>query len=540
MAANLEKIELFFSASGLPLKFHSLSNTYPFAVIYEIDRVTKQPRKVGRTDKVMDLHPVWTQSLVVEFLFQVQQLYVIKVFSADGSKDLNDESKHRLIGEAVFELSPLLATSGSRVTLPLVQKGENRDLGNVTIRAEAKADTRDLFCVTFSANNLSNKEGFFSKSDPFIVFLRCNEDSSYSKVWESSVVPNSLNPRWSQAKIPMSTLCNGDIHRPLRIEIYDHERNGKHVFMGQINEISVASLLESRNVRLNVIEPIKQAKSRTYVNSGILQADDCSIEKHYSFTQYIQGGLEIGLVVAIDFTGSNGDARLADSLHYIHPTGERLNEYETAIISVGKILETYDTDKMYPVYGFGARLKNETGQFEAVAQHCFPVYGGGVEVHGVDGILQAYRDAVKNVLFSGPTLFGPLLNTVAATVEGKGCTQESQKFTVLLILTDGVINDMEATMRTLIRASGLPLSVVIVGVGSADFNEMKRLDSDSGLLTFNRETAIRDIVQFVPFRAVAAQGTSVLAQELLAEIPTQIINFLEGKKIIPKNVSTSK
>mmetsp|Transcript_17602 Transcript_17602/g.19108 ORF Transcript_17602/g.19108 Transcript_17602/m.19108 type:complete len:339 (-) Transcript_17602:246-1262(-) len=338
----------------------------------------------------------------------------------------------------------------------------------------------------------------------------------------------------------MSTLCNGDIHRPLRIEIYDHERNGKHVFMGQINEISVASLLESRNVRLNVIEPIKQAKSRTYVNSGILQADDCSIEKHYSFTQYIQGGLEIGLVVAIDFTGSNGDARLADSLHYIHPTGERLNEYETAIISVGKILETYDTDKMYPVYGFGARLKNETGQFEAVAQHCFPVYGGGVEVHGVDGILQAYRDAVKNVLFSGPTLFGPLLNTVAATVEGKGCTQESQKFTVLLILTDGVINDMEATMRTLIRASGLPLSVVIVGVGSADFNEMKRLDSDSGLLTFNRETAIRDIVQFVPFRAVAAQGTSVLAQELLAEIPTQIINFLEGKKIMPKNVSTSK
>ncbi len=53
-------------------------------------------------------------------------------------------------------------------------------------------------------------------------------------------------------------------------------------------------------------------------------------------------------------------------------------------------------------------------------------------------------------------------------------------------------------MRTLIRASGLPLSVVIVGVGSADFNEMKRLDSDGGLLTFNRETAIRDIVQFVP------------------------------------------
>ena len=99
---------------------------------------------------------------------------------------------------------------------------------------------------------------------------------------------------------------------------------------------------------------------------------------------------------------------------------------------------------------------------------------------------------------SGPTLFAPLLNTVAASVESHGCTQDQQKFTILLILTDGCINDMETTMRTLIRASHLPLSVVIVGVGAADFGEMKRLDSDGGLLTLNRETAVRDIVQFVP------------------------------------------
>jgi hypothetical protein len=163
-----------------------------------------------------------------------------------------------------------------------------RNLGTLTVRAEAKADTRDLFCVTFGANNLVNKEGFFSKSDPFIVILRCNEDSSYSRVWESSKVMNSLNPRWGQTKIPLSTLCNGDIHRPLRIEIYDWERSGKHVFMGQVAELSVARLLENKNMRLDVIEPEKQ-KKKSYVNSGVLTADDCDVEKHYSFTQYIQG-----------------------------------------------------------------------------------------------------------------------------------------------------------------------------------------------------------------------------------------------------------
>jgi hypothetical protein len=100
------------------------------------------------------------------------------------------------------------------------------------------------------------------------------------------------------------------------------------------------------------------------------------------------GGCEIGLTVAIDFTGSNGDPRMPDSLHYINPSGTTLNEYEQAIISVGQILEHYDSDQHYPVYGFGARIRNATGQFDPTANHCFPIYGGGMEVKGIDGILK--------------------------------------------------------------------------------------------------------------------------------------------------------
>ena len=33
------------------------------------------------------------------------------------------------------------------------------------------------------------------------------------------------------------------------------------------------------------------------------------------------------------------------------------------------------------------QLKDAAGKYGAV-QHCFPVYGGGLEVQGVDGILQ--------------------------------------------------------------------------------------------------------------------------------------------------------
>jgi protein involved in ribonucleotide reduction len=133
-------------------------------------------------------------------------------------------------------------------------------------------------------------------------------------------------------------------------------------------------------------------------------------------------------------------------------------------------------------------------------------------------------------LFSGPTLFTPIISTVSAITESSG---SQQKYSILLMMTDGAINDMEGTIRTLIKASGLPLSVVIIGVGNENFGEMKRLDSDSGLLSLGAEKAQRDIVQFVAFRDTVAQGTSVLAQEVLAEIPNQVVDFMEKHSIVP-------
>lgn len=50
--------------------------------------------------------------------------------------------------------------------------------------------------------------------------------------------------------------------------------------------------------------------------------------------------LDCHLQVGVDFTGSNGDPRSPDSLHYISPNG--VNEYLTAIWSVGVVVQDYD------------------------------------------------------------------------------------------------------------------------------------------------------------------------------------------------------
>lgn len=73
-------------------------------------------------------------------------------------------------------------------------------------------------------------------------------------------------------------------------------------------------------------------------------------------------------MVAIDFTGSNGNPNDYSSLHYLD---FNRNQYLLAIKSVGSILEGYDNDKMIPTLGFGALLPGITAQ----ASFCFALNG---------------------------------------------------------------------------------------------------------------------------------------------------------------------
>lgn len=50
---------------------------------------------------------------------------------------------------------------------------------------------------------------------------------------------------------------------------------------------------------------------------------------------------------------------------------------------------------------------------------------------------------------------------------------QRDKYLVLLIITDGAIHDMEDSIRSLVSASELPLSVLIIGVGNDDFSSME-------------------------------------------------------------------
>ena len=88
------------------------------------------------------------------------------------------------------------------------------------------------------------------------------------------------------------------------------------------------------------------------------------------------------------------------------------------------------------------------------------------------------------------------------------------------MLTDGEITDFQKTVNEIVKASHLPLSVIIVGVGTNVFEQMNNLDADTKPLfsTNTEKFATRDIVQFVPYQNFSSDP-ELLTREVLREVP---------------------
>ncbi len=269
-----------------------------------------------------------------------------------------------------------------------------------------------------------------------------------------------------------------------------------------------------------------------------------------TFLSYIREGTEIEFCTAIDFTGSNGDPNMASSLH--HHSTDRPNQYQLAIRAVGPVLEGYDSNQEFPLFGFGAQKYGNV-------YHSFSMNGDETNpcVHGLAGIEETYLRSLteaktshqiygknkstlnhQSFIFSGPTYFSPTIHRVIELARATPQSTTQQKYFVLLMITDGVINDTDATIEALRIASELPISIIIVGVGNADFSTMDALDGDDGKLGF------RDIVQFVPLRdylpnshtytmADAEKIQESVGKALLEEIPYQFLSFYAGKNLMP-------
>lgn len=507
----------------------------PFAVITLLgNHRDDKPHIIGKTEVIKNtLDPDWVATFTFDYELGEPTNILVKIFDEVRKGD------NKPMGSAVFEIGSVLGAKGST-------KAKRMQNGKGTLYARVdKAKSCGTLKLKMSGVKLTNLDGFFSKSDPFYEFIKKEHGlrgTEWNVVHRSSYIKKNLNPNWEMENIDLGLMCSGNLDERLILTIYDHEGSGKHEIMGQI-ETSVNGLIAAKRsgkgfalkkkgkdmgtIIVHTAEvcnsededgiPTK-AMSNVRVTPTAPPVPQATAAGRPTFTDYVRGGCEINLCVAIDFTGSNGDPRKPGTLHYINPDGQ-LNDYERAIKSVSSVLAKYDQDQKFPVVGFGAK-------YGGVVRHCFQC-GPQEEVHGVDGILAAYRQTFKSgLVMSGPTVITEVIQTAAARARSSqeaAMKEGKQGYTVLLILSDGAVSDVQATARCIDAIGTAPLSIVIVGIGSADFSGMQFLDDNSGDI---------DIAQFVEFNKHKSDPNS-LSSATLDEIPNQLEKYFVRHNIMP-------
>ncbi|UIZ21322.1 hypothetical protein KXD40_000115 [Peronospora effusa] len=443
-------VELSLSAKNLKDR-DILSKSDPFAVLYVKSGTSWT--KLGKTEaKKDDLNPTWTKLFVVEFHFESVQQLKVEVYDQDSSSP-GKLKEQDFIGKAEFTLGQLMGAPGQSGSFVLTRgKPTAKHQGSLLVKAEEVKASSEAARLRFTATGLANMDGIFSKSDPFLVISRLREDGSYTQVHRTETIDNNLNPNWKRFELPLQQLCNGDYKRPLSLQVFDEDRGGKSELIGQVQ--TTLEEIRGKHGSSFVLhnEALQKKKGKKYTNAGLLVAAEVEIYREHTFIDYrekfllrnesvaaaqealtlvlyFRGGLEMNLIIGIDYTASNGPPNDPRSLHFLDPRGP--NQYQHAISSTVSILQEYDADKQFPVYGFGGI---PPGAHDV--DHCFPLNlnPSNPEVAGSHGVLQLYTSSLGHIRLHGPTFFAPLINQ-SLRIAGQLGDPRKQKYFVLLIIT---------------------------------------------------------------------------------------------------------
>lgn len=633
------QLELRFSCQKLK-NLDFLSKSDPVVQVFQQKHnpttSTKSFEFVGQTEIIKDnLSPEFKEPILVDYYFQEQQIFLLKVLDVDATVDASVAagtggngngtvsssnqtcgiyvnkpdfktgktrtykiSKADTIGEAFIYLAEVASSAGMTVQrkLELGHTRSSQFRGAITVRAEEVDGNRfdSRFTLNFSNVSLTNfrkPKSFFNTLFPCLpsphlrIWICKVLESGHEQVVFKSNILFSYPQNWSNFvlndfHIPLQAICNNDRDRPLKIKLYDERHPDRAKLLSEahatvnalfqqmesdtISKTNNGALRYGAQVILkDVRDPPSTSKSETALNFALTET------RQPSFLDFVRGGLNLNLHVGIDFTASNGDPKLdPNSLHFmgggcssstnpnicvnngknasnaLNGYAPSQNQYERVLSAVGYILREYDSDKIIPAYGFGAKcqdlLNSAPGnpQYHTVS-HCFPlnVPESRSDCVDVGGLLQTYKNcALPYVKFSGPTLFAPLLKTILDNSARREAALGGglSDYHIILILTDGVIHDMDQTIQEVVDSSNLPVSVIIVGVGNADFGNMETLDADGAKLYCNstQRHQARDQVQFVPFNSVSGSGAR-LQSEVLKELPSQVCEYFKMRNVAP-------
>ena len=447
-------------------------------------------KKIDKTEKKVCLDNEkkkisFTNSKSIEFLFKKIQNIEIEIFK--------NENKTNIINATIGEI---LADKNT-----LLSKEIFSDTKEILTIKPINIDAQSKFIIIDFEIFQPKQMDFHIKENKFYYLIQNN-----IKLYRSELI--SDEGKFEQSKIPSGLLIPN-----FQIEFYDIYN--KKIF-------SINSTLENflnyikNDLQIVILMPNKQ--TITIINKSI------ETEKK-TILNYLLNNLTINLGIGIDFTRSNLVPSELDSLHNISKGIP--NNYEKIILSLGKILSQYNPSKNFPVFGFGAFI-------DLKSNDCFNInFQIDPNINTIEKVIEEYHKCINKIEFSGPTNVFPILNRFVNKIKNDKIINN---YNIFLLLTDGLIDDMNNAIDILIESSNYPISVIIVGIGDENFDQMEFFNQDSfPMISRKNIKRIRCSVKFLNFSKFN-NNENLLCQSIMEFLYNDIIEYYNIKNISPSSL----
>lgn len=499
-----QKAEIFVSLKNIKSSMNNEDNLVPYyriklGIINDKKYMSNVLSCIDTNFLTDEENITYPDSCIIDYYFEKEQIISYQIYQKD-----NFNSQEIKILDDIITLARIMGSKNNTFTLNF----EDFDFEIVANNASG-LDISYTFDVKYFFTNLSKDYSNF-----YYAIKNFNDKKGWRYSYKSEEVIDRCG-KFDSITLDANACNNGILTQKIQFEFGDYNKGHFGILEKTIEELLYGNANDSNNrFKIEFTENSNIDSMNGEVEIKVKES------KNYRFIDILKLGVQINLSIGIDYTLSNLVPNDPKSLHSI--VSLEPSPYERAIRSCGSIVAYYDFDQLFPVFGFGGNIPEEKK-----TSHCFNVNfdKNNPEVKGIDGVIDAYKNSLNIVRFSGPTNFSPLIKYINNYMREKIQSNFTMDYMILMIITDGIITDLPSTKHEIVDSSKLPISIIIIGVGNADFSSMIELDGDDNPVTnYNGDEWERDIVQFVPFNKYEGNYDK-LSEEVLAEIPKQIEEF---------------
>ena len=376
-----------------------------------------------------------------------------------------------------------------------------------------------IFEVTAILNDELNKECVFNveisgalvgmKLGYSITSLGNQYDPVNNLVYESEILENNKLVKFNESVIPLNQLAadNNLDDNIIEIEFKDVlHSNELGKYKNSINQLFV------KDIDFDLTGN-KKAKIV------------CRKKNFHSLLDYLERDLHLATTIFIDFSESGG----ANCHHVVK--NESIFEY--LMRSFLDVLEPYNEDQFFHIYGYGFKLKEP--KKKEYDPYMFPLsQKSDYPSVSIKEISKLYNEFLKAINFDkAKTNIDVIIKKFNGAIKEDIENYDTRDYNILLIFANNDITDEKEFVKNIIFTSTLPISIIVVGLGKGPYTKIENIEQNFlNLVDDEGNKPQRKCIKFISFNKQQKNAQSTVKNSLI-DIPEKMIEYLAIKNIEP-------